>query len=199
MKEASVSKEKKTKEDNYIVKSQGPNRKERRIKEKEHRKIKKDFNKSFAQNNDWTNLKTLYKQNLDLFKPVEVLVSAIQQGRVLEYLKEDEVVVFKQNIQILTKDIIAYKRELDMIYNIHKDKDGNCSMEDWGIMMEITEKYFLFTSTFHGNVKPIYDHLADLIAISENRRYILENPELAEEVANMNNDTLTNETNGASV
>lgn len=149
-----------------------PNRKERRKMKAENRSIEKKFNKEFSSNNEWSRLKTeLYPRALSLFYPVQSLTDSLRsRGETLKYMTSDEKEVFVMNCSILQRDIVAYKKELDMIYAIHADKDGNCAIEDWQTMLQITEKYFIFCTNFNSIVSPIYDHIVDLLLILEQRQ-----------------------------
>ena len=161
--------------ENVSNKPKEGNRKERRAKAAQNRPIEKKFNKEFANNNEWTRLKTeVYSNTKSLFLPVATLVNTLNNRKetLYKYMTKDELEVFSRLCSILSRDIASFEKELNMIYNIHSNRDGSCSMDDWSIMMELTEKYFIFTTSFNSVVSPIYDHIVDLLHIFEHRQLI---------------------------
>lgn len=178
-----------TEANNYVVKSEGPNRHERRKQNKGKKKQEEDFQKKFKNNNEWSELQKLHQTALSYFSPFNNLMNAIngfnkvlpdgQKVSIASYLSPDEATIFNQNINLLRRDIIEYKKELDMIYAVHSDKTGSCTIDDWGIVMQLMEKYTIWITSVEGTVRPLYDHIADLVTFADHRRVIHENPEMA--------------------
>lgn len=146
-----------------------PNRQERRTEQAKKRKAVRNYNRRFGNNDDWGELNNLYQQTKDIFKPMVSLADNIQKFNIVNYLYGDEIQVFKENIDLLTRDVRAYQHELEAIHTCHADKTGSCSLDDIPLALEITNKYFIFKQTFEGNISPVYNHIVDIIRLAEYR------------------------------
>jgi hypothetical protein len=156
------------------------NRQERRKQSAIKKKAKKELEKSLRNNDDWTKLEELYQNSIGRFRPIVLLVQAIENNNFVQYLYGDEIEVFNDNLKLLLRDVNAYRDELYKIHAVHAGRVGSCEIDDLPITLDIGNKYFIFNQHFEANISPVFNHLVDLSRLAELRIQQIQQQEQAE-------------------
>jgi hypothetical protein len=100
-------------------------------------------------------------------------------------IRQDEVSVLVDNIQLLTRDLTERIQELELIYATHSDKRGAATEDNIMLSFEIMEKYHAWLSLMQSNVQPTWNHILEITSQLEKRvleRRALTDPNVTSDV-----------------
>lgn len=162
---------------NYVKKNSGLNRSERKKQEKNEKKARKFYRKRFGKENDWSQLDTIYQDQLKIFEAFRTFANLIKENNYvrMQWLYPEEKKCLSQLMQILAADVPRVSAKLEEIRKEHANRKGPCYFDDFGTFFDIIGKYSGLAANNFAILDPLYRHVGEILIMAEDRMYYDQN------------------------
>lgn len=113
--------------------------------------------------NSWDVLTQLYKETLSKIFTTQGFVVPVIQCLPTLRTKLTDVPAFEKSFNTLINDIQSLTERLNICYELHKDRSGEPTQEDWAITFGVSQEYSNISMKFDSTVAPLIFSLVEII------------------------------------
>jgi len=134
--------------------------------EKERRATVRAQAAALRNNGGWDDNQRLYRECVDLLQQPGFILVLVDQPGMMEAITDR--VTFQENMQVLAKCTVTLTERLNLIYQQHKDKHGDCKKpDDFAVSMSIYEQYMQFMEAHRSVIQPVLSVVLEITHAAE--------------------------------